>query len=152
MPSLNYFFFLTLKKNNDKETDVIAAKVAMVDLVVELNLPLSTLDRINKVFKKSLRIQTLLKGQLKMFLFLVLISSFSCLLFFFSVIRGRHVCYSLHYGVDCVLSRRLLHLKLLEHSLHHNAKIYISECLAVEIIVMPQTKTKTKMHVDSNKV
>ena len=48
---------------------MIAAKVAMVDLAVELNLPLSTLDRINKVFKKSLRIQTLLKGQLKMFLF-----------------------------------------------------------------------------------
>ena len=49
---------------------MIAAEVAIVDLVVELNLPLSTLDRINKVFKKSLRIQTLLKGQLKMFLFL----------------------------------------------------------------------------------
>ena len=66
MPSLNsFFFFLHLKKNNDKETDVIAAKVA----VVELNLPLSTLDRINKVVKKSLRIQTLLKGQLKMFSF-----------------------------------------------------------------------------------
>ena len=50
---------------------MIVAKVAMVDfhLAVELNLPLSTLDRINKVFKKSLRIQTLLKGQLKMFLF-----------------------------------------------------------------------------------
>ena len=48
---------------------MIAAKVAMVDLAVELNLPLSTLDRINKVFEKSLRIQTLLKGQLKMFLF-----------------------------------------------------------------------------------
>ena len=31
---------------------MIAAEVAMVDLVVELNLPLSTLDRINKVFKK----------------------------------------------------------------------------------------------------
>ena len=31
---------------------MIAAKVAMVDLAVELNLPLSTLDRINKVFKK----------------------------------------------------------------------------------------------------
>ena len=70
---------------------MIAAKVAMVDLVVELNLPLSTLVRINKVFKKSLRIQTLLKGQLKMFLFLVLSSSFLCLLFFFSDIRGRHV-------------------------------------------------------------
>ena len=55
---------------------MIAAKVAMVDLVVELNLPLSTLFRINKVFKKSLRIHTLLKGQLKMFLFLVLSSSF----------------------------------------------------------------------------
>ena len=68
MPPLKSFF-LHLKKNNDKETDVIAAKVAMVDLVVELNLPLSTLDRINKVFKKSLRTQTLLKGQLKMFLF-----------------------------------------------------------------------------------
>ena len=94
MPSLNIFFFLHLKKkNNDKETDVIAAKVAMVDLEVELNLPLSTLDRINKVFEKSLRIQTLLKGQLKMFLFLVLSSSFLCLLFFFSVIRGRHVWY-----------------------------------------------------------
>ena len=65
----------------------------MVDLVVELNLPLSTLDRINTVFKKSLRIQTLLKGQLKMFLFLVLSSSFLCLLFFFSDIRGRHVWY-----------------------------------------------------------
>ena len=38
MPSLKEFFF-TPKKNNDKETDVIAAKVAMVDLVVELNLP-----------------------------------------------------------------------------------------------------------------
>ena len=59
MPSLNYFFY-TLK-NNDKETDVIADKVAMVDLVMELNLPLSTLERINKVFKKSSRIQTLLK-------------------------------------------------------------------------------------------
>ena len=70
---------------------MIAAKVAMVDLAVELNLPLSTLDRIDKVFKKSLRIQTLLKCQLKMFLFLVLSSSFLCLLFFFSVIRGRHV-------------------------------------------------------------
>ena len=70
---------------------MIAVKVATVDLVVELNLPLSTLVRINKVFKKSLRIQTLLKSQLKMFLFLVLISSFLCLLFFFSVIRGRHV-------------------------------------------------------------
>ena len=65
MPSLKSFFFLHLKKNNDKETDVIAAKVAMVDLVVELNLPLSALDRINKVSKKSLRIQTLLIGQLK---------------------------------------------------------------------------------------
>ena len=32
---------------------MIAAKVAMVDLVVELNLPLSTLDRINKVFLKD---------------------------------------------------------------------------------------------------
>ena len=92
MPSVNSFF-LHLKRNNDKETDVIAAKVAMVDLVVELNLPLSTLVRINKVFKKSLRIQTLQKGQLKMFLFLVLSSSFLCLLFFFFVIRGRHVCY-----------------------------------------------------------
>ena len=71
---------------------MIAAKVAMVDLVVELNLPLSTLVRINKVIKKSLRIQTLLKGQLKMFLFLVLSSSFLCLLFFFSDIRGRHIC------------------------------------------------------------
>ena len=71
---------------------MIAAKVAMVDLVMALNLPLSTLDRINKVFKKSLRIQTLLKGQLKMFLFLVLSSSFLRLLFLFSVIRGRHVC------------------------------------------------------------
>ena len=71
MPSLNSFFFFTPLKNNDKETDVIAAKVAMVDLVMELNLPLSTLDRINKVFQKSLRIQTLQKGQLKMFLFLV---------------------------------------------------------------------------------
>ena len=40
---------------------MIAIKVIMVDLVVELNLPLSTLDRINKVFKKSLRIQMLLK-------------------------------------------------------------------------------------------
>ena len=38
---------------------MIAAKVALVDLVVELNLPLSTLVRIIKVFKKSLRIQTL---------------------------------------------------------------------------------------------
>ena len=91
MPSLSSFFSFTPKKNNDKETDVIAATVSMVDLVMELNLPLSTLDRINKVFKKSLRIQTLLKGQLKMFLFLVLSSSFLCLLFFFSVIRGRHV-------------------------------------------------------------
>ena len=72
---------------------MIAAKVAMVDLAVELNLPLSTLVRINKVFKKSLRIQTLLKGQLKMFLFLVLNFSFLCLLFFFSVIRCRHVCF-----------------------------------------------------------
>ena len=58
MPSV-YSFFLHLKRNNDKETDVIAPKVALVDLVVELNLPLSTLVRINKVFKKSLRIQTL---------------------------------------------------------------------------------------------
>ena len=58
MPSV-YSFLLHLKRNNDKETDVIAAKVALVDLVVELNLPLSTLVRINKVFKKSLRIQTL---------------------------------------------------------------------------------------------
>ena len=49
-------FFLHLKRNDDKETDVIAAKVDVVDLVVELNLPLSTLVRINKVFKKSLRI------------------------------------------------------------------------------------------------
>ena len=98
MPSLNSFF-LHLKKNNDKETDVIAAKVAMVDLVVELNLPLSTLDRINKVFKRSLRIQTLLKGQLKMFLFLVLSSSFLCLLFLYSFIRGRHVWVTLSmYG------------------------------------------------------
>ena len=40
---------------------MIAAKVAVGDLVVELNLPLRTLVRINKVFKKSLRIQTLLK-------------------------------------------------------------------------------------------
>ena len=71
---------------------MIAAKVAMVDLAVELNLPLSTFDRIKKVFK--IRIQTLLKDQLKMFLFLVLSSSFLCLLFFFSVIRGRHVCYT----------------------------------------------------------
>ena len=63
---------------------MIAAKVAMVDLAVELNLPLSTLVRINKVFKKSLRIQTLLKGQFKMFLF------FMCAVLFF-VIRGRHV-------------------------------------------------------------
>ena len=31
---------------------MIAAEVAMVDLVVELNFPLSTLDRINKVVKK----------------------------------------------------------------------------------------------------
>ena len=76
---------------------MIAAKVAMVDLVVELNLPLNTLVRINKVFEKSLRIQTLLKGQLKMFLFLVLSSSFLCLLFFFSVIRGRHVWYTFKY-------------------------------------------------------
>ena len=91
MPSVNGFF-LHLKRNNDKETDVIAAKVATVDLVVELNLPLSTLVRINKVFRKSLRIQTMLKGQLKMFLFLVLSSSFLCPLFFFFVIRGRHVC------------------------------------------------------------
>ena len=68
---------------------MIAAKVAVVDLVVELNLPLSTLDRINKVFENSLRIQTLLKGQLMMFLFLVLSSSFLCLLFFFSDI-SRH--------------------------------------------------------------
>ena len=75
---------------------MIAAKVVMVDLVVELNLPLSTLDRIDKVFKKSLRIQTLLKGQLKMFLFLVLSYSFLCLLFFFSDIRGRHVCNVFH--------------------------------------------------------
>ena len=51
MPSLNNFF-KTDKKSNDKETDVIAAEVAMVDLVVELNLPLSTLDKINKVVKK----------------------------------------------------------------------------------------------------
>ena len=65
--------------------------MAMVDLEMELDLPLGTLDSINKVFKKSFRIQTLLKGQLKMFLFLVFSSSFLCLLFFFSVIRGRHV-------------------------------------------------------------
>ena len=31
---------------------MIAAEVAMVDLVVELNWPLSTLDRSNNVFKK----------------------------------------------------------------------------------------------------
>ena len=43
MPSVNSFF-LHLKRNNDKETDVIAAKVALVDLVVDLNLPLSTLE------------------------------------------------------------------------------------------------------------
>ena len=67
---------------------MIAAKVAMVDLVVELSLPLSTLNRINKVFKKSLRIQTLRKGQFKMFLFLVLSSSFLCLLFFFFLSLG----------------------------------------------------------------
>ena len=81
MPSVNSFF-LHLKRNSDKET-VIAAKVATVDLVMELNFPLSTLVRINKVFKKSLRIQTLLKGQLKMFLFLVLFLFFmsSVLLF-----------------------------------------------------------------------
>ena len=47
------FFFPTLKRKNDKETDVIAAEVAMVDLVVEMNLPLSTLDRFKKVFKDS---------------------------------------------------------------------------------------------------
>ena len=53
MPSVNTcIFFSHLKRNNDKETDVIAAKVAMVALVVELNLPLSTLVRINRVFKK----------------------------------------------------------------------------------------------------
>ena len=40
---------------------MIKKLVAMVDLVVELNLPLGTLDTINKVFKKSVRIQTLLK-------------------------------------------------------------------------------------------
>ena len=34
---------------------MIAAEVAMVDLVVELNLPLSTLDKINKVVKKVLK-------------------------------------------------------------------------------------------------
>ena len=97
MPSLNSFFY-TLK-NNDKET-VIAAKVAMVDLVMELDLPLSTLDRINKEFKKYVRIQTLLKqkGQLKMFLFLILSSSFLCLMFFFSVSRGRHVCMSSEFA------------------------------------------------------
>ena len=87
---------------------MIAAKVAMVDLVVELNLPLSTLVRVNKVFKKSLRIQTLLKGQLKMFLFLVLSSSFLCLMFFFFVIRGRHVTIKLDYcecndKMDCTV-------------------------------------------------
>ena len=110
MPSLN--IILHLKKNNDKETGVnfvITAKVAVVDLVVELNLPLSTLDRINKVVKKSLRIQTLLKGQLKMFLFLVLSSSFLCLLFFFSVILSvasvtselyEHSGFILHFGTS----------------------------------------------------
>ena len=77
MLSLNYFFFYISKKNYI-ETDVIAAKMAMVDLVVELNLPLGTLDRINKVFKKSLRIQTLLKGQLKMFLFFMSAVLFFC--------------------------------------------------------------------------
>ena len=45
MPSVNSFF-LHLKRNNDKETDLNAAKVATVDLVVELNLPLSTLGLI----------------------------------------------------------------------------------------------------------
>ena len=107
MPSLNsFFFFYTLKKNSHKETDVIAAKVAMVDLAVEPNLPLSTLNTINKVFKKSLRIQTLLKGQLKMFLFLVLSSCFLCLLFFFSVIRGRHVwlCCTTQFPLDLTIS------------------------------------------------
>ena len=33
---------------------MIAAEVAMVDLVVEMNLPLCTLDRINKVFKTGM--------------------------------------------------------------------------------------------------
>ena len=85
---------------------MIAAKVAMV----ELNLPLSTLVRINKVFKKSLRIQTLLKGQLKMFLFLVLSSSFLCLLFFFSDIRGRHVWVVCFY---CLLNQFSSYLDML---------------------------------------
>ena len=80
---------------------------------MELNLPLSTLDRINKVFKKSTRIQTLLKGQLKMFLFLVLSSSFLCLLFFFSDIRGRHVCFVLFVTskVDATRDRRAEHCR-----------------------------------------
>ena len=90
---------------------MIATKVAMVDLAVELNLPLSTLDRINKVFEKSLRIQTLLKGQLKMFLFLVLSSSFLCLLFSFSVIRGRHVCHS--HEFEGSLGKGLTHKRIL---------------------------------------
>ena len=34
---------------------MIAAEVAMVDLAVELNLPLSTLDRSNKVFKRGFK-------------------------------------------------------------------------------------------------
>ena len=45
MPSVNSFF-LHLERNNDKETDVIAAKVAMVDLAVQLNLPFSTLESV----------------------------------------------------------------------------------------------------------
>ena len=64
---------------------MIAAKVAMVDLVVELNLPLSTLDRNNKVFKKVFKDSDIAKakGQLKMFLFLVQCMKF---LFFMSAV------------------------------------------------------------------
>ena len=56
MPSLNSFF-KTDKKGNHKETEVITAELAMVALVVELNLPLSTLDKI-KLSKKCLRTRT----------------------------------------------------------------------------------------------
>ena len=52
---------------------MIAAKVAMVDLAVELNLPLNTSVRINKVFKKFLRIQTLLKRSVEDVLLAVLL-------------------------------------------------------------------------------
>ena len=45
--------FKSSTNKNGKDTDVIAAEVAFVDLVVDLNLPVSSMDRINKVVKKA---------------------------------------------------------------------------------------------------